>query len=154
MDISIYKGLVEYSQKNRIRFQSLMVAGSFFLEGRADYNTRHLVFTTSNGKNRMASHVPEGWLRPPSPLKDVDVEDVGEKRKLTRGPGKKDYASSRSINQAVKPIFEKLYKLLGEETVGFSKSKRAQIIEGVINKLESCYEIEDCSEVNDDPRPS
>ena len=157
MDLSIYKGLMVYCKRNRSGFQSLMIAGNFLLEGRADYQTKLLVFTTSNGSNRIASHVPEYWLRPPSPLKDVDVEDVGVKRKLKRGergPGKKDYASSRAINQSVKQIFDKLHKFLGEETVDYSKSKRAQIIEGVINKLKVFYEIEDCNEVNNETNVS
>ena len=153
MDISIYKGLMEYCKKNRSGFQSLIIAGNFFLEGRADYETKLLVFTTSNGSNRIASHVPANWLRPSSPLKDVDVEDVGAKRKLKRGergPGKKDYASSRAINQSVKRIFDKLHKFLREETVDFSKSKKAQIVEGVINKLKNCYQIKDCRKVNNE----
>lgn len=97
--------------------------------------------------------MPANWLRPSSPLKDADVEDVGAKRKLKRGergPGKKDYASSRALNQSVKQIFDKLHKFLGEETVDFSKSNKAQTIEGVINKLKNCYQIVDCRKVNNE----
>ena len=97
--------------------------------------------------------MPANWLRPSCPLKDVDVEDVGAKRKLKRGergPGKKDYASSRAINQSVKQIFDKLHKFLREETVDFSKSKKAQNVEGVINKLKNCYQIKDCRKVNNE----
>ena len=36
MDISIYKGLMEYCKKNGSGFQSLIIAGNSFLEGRAD----------------------------------------------------------------------------------------------------------------------
>ena len=153
MNLSIYKSLMEYSRKNRSNFQSLMSAGNFFFEGRADYRTKLLVFTISNGTSRKASYVPEDWLRPPSPLKDIDTEEVGEKRKLKRGergPGKKDYASSKAISQAVKQIFEKLHTVLCEVTVDFGQSKKIQIIEGVINKLKSYYEIEDRNEVNNE----
>lgn len=69
---------MEYSRKNRSDFQSLMSAGNFFFEGRADYHTKLLVFTISNGTSRKVLHVPEDWLWPPSPLKDIDTEKVGE----------------------------------------------------------------------------
>ena len=113
MNLSIYKSLMEHSRKNRSNFQSLMSAGNFFFEGRADYRTKLIVFTISNGISRSASHVPEDWLQLPSTLKDVDKEEVGERRKLKRGergPGKKDYASSKAISQAIKQIFEKLVR--------------------------------------------
>lgn len=67
-----------------------------------------------------------------------------------RGPGKKDYASSKAISQAVKQIFEKLHTVLCEVTVDFGQSKKIQTIEGVINKLKSYYEIEDSNEVNNE----
>ena len=50
----------------------------------------------------------------------------------------------------MKQIFDKLHKFLGEEAVDFSKSKKAQIVECVINKLKSRYEIEDCRKVNNE----
>ena len=82
---------MEHRRKNRSNFQSLMSARNFFLEGQADCQTKLLVFTISNGISWPASHVPEDWLRPSSTPKDLDVEEVGETRKLKRGergPGK------------------------------------------------------------------
>ena len=152
MDQSVYKGLMEYSKKYRSNFQSLMSAGNFFFEGRADYKTKLLVFTISNGTGRKASHVPEEWIRPV-----VEVEDVGQKRKLKRGergPGKKDYGSSKTVNQSVRQIFEKLNTFLGEGMVDFSQSKKHQIINGVINKIKNYYKIDDSSEVNNETNVS
>ena len=39
---------------------------------------------------------------------------------------------------------------MSEVTANFVQSKKIQIIEGVINKLKSCYKIEDSNEVNNE----
>ena len=85
------------------------------------------------------------------------MEDVGQKRKLKRGErgtGKKDYGSSKTVNQSVRQIFEKLNTFLGEGMVDFSQSKKHQIINGVINKIKNFYKIDDSSEVNNETNVS
>ena len=101
MNAFIYQGLMDYSKKNKSGFQSLMNAGNFFFEGRADYQTKMIVFTVSSGTSRRGTHVLTDWLKPDEKSDDDVREDVGEKRKLKRGergPGKKDYARATSIN--------------------------------------------------------
>jgi hypothetical protein len=66
MSGAIYKGIMACSKTNKTRFDNIMAAGNFKFEGRAEYKTRQLLFTISDGGERKASHIPESWLKIPA----------------------------------------------------------------------------------------
>lgn len=148
MTSEVYKGLMLCRKSNKTRFQNLLGAGDFNFEGRADYRTRLLVFTVSDGGERNASHIPESYL--PTPAAE---EIVGEKRQLKRGergPGKKDYATVKSANQLVNQVSENIYKSLEEFLFAYTISKKNQIIEAAILNLRKYYKLHEDKEVNNE----
>ena len=148
MTSEVYKGLMLCSKSNKSRFQNLLCAGNFNFEGRADYRTRLLFFTVSDGGERKASHIPEIWL--PTPAAE---EVVGEKRQLKRGergPGKKDYATVKTANQLVNQVTESIYNSLEDTFSGYTHSKKSQIIEVVILNLRKYYKLHEDKNVNNE----
>ena len=139
MNKGIYSALMKYSKSNKIQFLSLISRGFFYFEGRNDYGTKLLVYTKSNGADRIGSQIPAEWLPLP-----VVIEEAAPKRRLERderGPGKKDYSSNKNANQVTKLISENTFKIIDELLVGYNNTKINQIIKGLILRMRKCYNV-------------
>jgi hypothetical protein len=62
MNLEIHRSLIRFSKIDKSYFQSLLNAGGFYFEERADYTTL-LVSTVSDGLERVASHIQQTWLK-------------------------------------------------------------------------------------------
>ena len=113
MNQRIYDALMKYSKSNKSQFQSLISSGDFYFEGRTDFRTKLLVFTTSNGTDRKGSHIPLEWL--PSPAaKDEPAVQKRQLQRGERGPGKKDYTSNKNANQTTKIVSENIFGIIDD----------------------------------------
>jgi hypothetical protein len=151
MSAAIYKGIMACSKANKIRFDNIMAAGNFKFEGRAEYKTRQLLFTISDGGERKASHIPESWLKIPA-AEEVE-EVVGEKRQLKRGergPGKKDYTTVKSANQIISQVTEKINELLDDLLFAYTPAKRNLIVDAAILNLRKNYRRHEDKSVNNE----
>ena len=146
MNTRIYDALIKYSKSNKSQFQSLLSSGDFYFEGRTDYKTKQLVFTTPNGTDRKGSHIPSEWLESPAAK-----EEPIQKRQLQRGergPGKKDYTSNKNANQTTKIVSENIFGVIDDLLSNYNISKTKQIIEGVIARIRKNYNIHETKNRN------
>ena len=135
MTQAIYDKLVIYARNNRLEYKNLLALGDFYFEERSNYFKMMIVVTVGNGVDINNSHVPAKWL--PEVLPEITPENlVGQKRKVYRGPGTKEFKSARVVTVTSKLLTEKIEKVINDTLIGYSISKQQTLINASIQNIQ------------------
>ena len=135
MTQAIYDKLVIYARNNRLEYKNLLALGDFYFEERSNYFKMMIVVTVGNGVDINNSHVPAKWL--PEVLPEITPENlVGQKRKVYRGPGTKEFKSASVVTVSSKLLTENIEKVINDTLIGYSISKQQTLINASIQNIQ------------------
>ena len=139
MNLETYEALMNHSKRNRIVFKNLLASGNFHFEGKNTYFTKMIVITVGNNRDIHDSHIPLSLL-PEAPIA-IDVEC--KKRKVSRGPGVKNYKSARTAVVNSKKLTEDLVRVIDESLLEYNEIKKKTIATASIKFLWKLYNKEE-----------
>ena len=139
MTPQLYESLMTYNKANRVKFKSLLDLGKFSFEGRSEYKSILLVITVGNGKDIISSHIPSQWMQHvdeevKKAIEDIDEEVVGSKEAV-RGPGCKDFKSSKTAAVLSRSLADAVLKVINDSLGEYQINKRKEIIECLIQSI-------------------
>ena len=143
MSLEIYKCIMAYKKANSMQFDNMMNGGNFTLEGNSSYALRKVVICIPDAQSTRCSFIPVAFMEF---AKAVEMEPtIGVKRNPgERGPGKKDFATSRTASAISHSLTANIVKLIDESLQGTENlNNKRLIIEASIKSIEKRYEIFD-----------
>ena len=139
MNLETYETLMNHSKRDRIVFKNLLASGNFHFEGKNTYSTKMIVITVGNDRDINDSHIPMNLL----PEVPILIDTESKKRKISRGPGIKNYKSARTAVVNSKKLTEDLVRHIDQSLLEYNEIKKKTIATASIKFLWKLYNKEE-----------
>ena len=127
MSLDIYKCIMAYKKSNSIQFENMMNEGNIIFEGKSTYALRKVVIYIPDAQSTRCSFIPLAFMEF---AKALEMEPtIGLKRKPgERGPGKKDFATSRTASAISHSLTANIIRLIDESLQGNENLNNKRLI--------------------------